>query len=252
MVSVAVFSRANGLVQIFRQLVLAAVMPVCLPYFSKAVREEGSVVRGYVVGMSYFSAIGWPFLGFMALAAFPAIRIVYGDQWTEAVPLARILCLAGALDVVHCLANEALLSQGQVRLSIRLQLMLQAAFVTGLLAAVPFGLLGACLGVLAASLLGLLLAQWHLHQGTGLSLAHTWQGCRGSLLVSTITLAPLLVSLAWVRADEHNFVRYIAVGGTVTALMWLTALRLSHHPLWAELCRLAKAVAGRLRAPPPV
>ena len=245
---VAVFSRANGLVQIFHQLVVKAVMPVCLPYFAKAVREEQSVVRGYVAGVSFFTALGWPFLGFMALAAFPSIRIVYGDQWAESVPLAKILCVAGAVELVHYLAKEALLAHGLVKLSSRLQILLQACHVLGLLAVIPFGLLGGCWGVLAASVAGLLISQWHLWTGVQLRWAHLWQACRGSFVVTAITLTPMLVSLPFVSATESNYGRFMIFGGVATALMWLLALRITRHALWSELAAVAGVVATRVRA----
>ena len=238
---VAIFSRAGGLVQLFRQLVLKAIMPVCLPYFAETVRAEKTVNRAYVRGVAIFTVIGWTFLGFLAMAAFPAIRIVYGDQWVAAVPLARILCIAGAVDLVHQLAKEALLSHGQVKLATRLQLLIQATQVIGLAAVVPFGLAGACWGMLASSVAGLLLSQWHLRSATGFQLSHLWQACRTSLTVTAIALAPMAVIFATVTATESNYIRYLALGGMATAISWLLGLRYSAHPLWDEILRAAAA-----------
>ena len=243
---VATFSRAGGLVQLFRQLVLRAVVPVCLPYFSKAVREENNVNRAYMRGMAIFTVIGWTFLGFLALAAYSAVRLVYGDQWSASVPLARILCIAGAVELVHHLAKEALLSHGQVKLATRLQIMLQVTQVLGLSAVVPFGLLGACWGMLAAALLGLVLSQWHLHVGTGFSLGALWDACRSSLAVSALALAPMAVIFVLVPASEANYLRLLALGGAVTALCWLLALRYTAHPLWADLAGAALPLWKRL------
>ncbi len=243
---VAIFSRAGGLVQMFRQLVVKAIMPVCLPYFSTAVREEHSVNRAYVRGVAIFTVIGWTFLGFLALAAFPAIRIVYGDQWVAAVPLARILCIAGAIELVHYLAKEALLSHGRVQLATRLQVMLQVAQVVGLAAVIPFGLTGACWGMLASALAGLALAQWHLHTGTQFGVADLWLACRSSLLVTTLALAPMALIFVLIPATESNYLRYLLLGGAVTGCGWLLALRYSAHPLWAELAGAGAALANRL------
>lgn len=246
---VAVFSRASGLVQLFRQLVVKAVMPVCLPYFAQSVREEHSVNRSYQRGMAIFTVIGWTFLGFLALSAFSAIRLVYGAQWMAAVPLAPLLCLAGAVELVHYLAKEALLAHGQVERASRLQLLLQLVQLVGLAAVVPFGLAGACWGLLAASVAGLLISQAHMRQGTGWNLGMVWQGCRHSLGVTALALAPAAL-LAWlVPADEHNFVRHILVAGTATTLCWLLGLRMLQHPLWPELQRIALPLLARVRRP---
>lgn len=243
---VAIFSRAGGMVQLFRQLVTRAIMPVCLPYFAEAVRSEHNVSRAYVRGVAIFTAIGWTFLGFLALEALPAIRIIYGPQWDSAAPLARILCLVGAAELVHQLAKEALLSQGQVKLASRLQLLLVLVQVAGLAAVVPFGLQGACWGLLAAALLGLGLSQWHLHIGAGFRIADLWAACRTSLVVAALSLLPALL-LAWLApAGDANYVRHILVGGLLTAVAWLLALRLCRHPLWAEVQRAAAVVRAHL------
>ena len=246
---VAIFSRANGLVQLFRQLVVKAVMPVCLPYFAQSVREEQSVNRAYRRGMAIFTVIGWTFLGFLALAAYPAIRIVYGDQWLASVPLAPLLCVAGAVELVHYLAKEALLAHGQVERASRLQLWLQGVQLVGLAAVVPFGLTGACWGLLAASVMGLLISQASMCRGTGWTSALLWQGCRQSLGTTAIALAPAAM-LAWlVPAGEHNYLRHMAAAGAATGLCWLWGLRLLNHPLWPEMQRMAAPVIDRLARP---
>lgn len=243
---VAIFSRAAGLVQLFRQLVVRAIMPVCLPYFAKSVREESSVIRAYVRGSAIFTVIGWTFLGFLALAAFPVIRIVYGAQWTESVPLARIVCLAGAVELVHYLAKDALLAHGKVQVASRLQLLLQLTQIVGLMAVVPFGLMGACWGMLASAAVGMGLSQWHLRSDISLTLAHTWNAVRQSTIVTVVALAPMAVLFFVMPASEQNYVRQLALGAAATGLCWLLALRASGHPLWADLAQVGQKLRQRL------
>ncbi len=248
---VAIFSRASGLVQLFRQLVVRAVMPVCLPYFAQSVRDEQNVNRAYLRGMAIFTAIGWTFLGFLALSAYPAIRIVYGDQWLASVPLAPLLCIAGAVEVVHYLAKEALLAHGQVERASRLQLLLQVVQLIGLAAVFPFGLTGACWGLLAAAVAGLFISEAHMRQSTGWRLSMLWQACRQSLGVTAFALAPAGLLALLVPAGEHNYVRHLLAGGTATVLCWLLGLRMLQHPLWPELQRLFTPLMARLVQPQP-
>lgn len=251
---VALYSRAGGLVQMFRQMVVRAVMPVCLPYFAKSVREEDSVLRAYALGVAIFSTIGWTFIGFSAIATFPAIRLIYGDQWMASIPLARILCAAGMVEVVHYLAKDALLSHGKVQIASRLQLLQQVAQLLGLMAVIPFGLPGACWGLLAASVMGLALSQWHLYVGIGLRLHHLRQACRLSALTSAGALAPALIMALAVPATEANYVWHLLISGASTVLCWLLALRLFGHPLWVELTRacipLACGLVARFKRQP--
>lgn len=233
--AVALFSRAGGLVTLFRQLVIKAITPVCLPYFAQAVRTEQSVHRAYIRGTAIFTVIGWTFLGFLALAAFPVIRIVYGDQWADSVPLARILCIAGAVELAHYLAKDALLAHGHVKLATQLQFTLQAAQLVGLAAVIPFGLIGACWGLLAASVVGVVLSQWFMHAGTSFRWAQLISACWPSLWISTCALAPMAIVLATTATSESNYIRHLALSSALTIPAWLLALRLSGHVLWGEL-----------------
>lgn len=249
MPSVAIFSRAAGLVEIFNRLVLRTVMPVCLPYFAKSSREDGSLLRGYLTSISYLTVIGWPFVAFLGFIAYSAIRIVYGVQWVSATPLAQIVCAAAAVDLVYHLAKEALLAEGRVRTSNRLQAGMVLAQIAGLMAVVPFGLIGAAWGVLAATVVGAALSHHHLHQAIGLRLSDVARTCLPSLYVSVLSVAPVA---AWVMVEgitEDNFARFAFVGGAITALGWILSVKLIGHPLWPEVLKagnLAGATVTRL------
>lgn len=249
MASVALFSRAAGLVEIFNRLVLRAVLPVCLPYFAKSSREDGSLVKGYLTSISYLTAIGWPFVAFLGVIAFAAIRIVYGPQWVVAAPLAQIICAAAAIDLVYHLAKEALLAEGRVKTSNNLQAGLVAAQVLGLLAVIPFGLPGAAWGFLAATLAGAALSHHVLHGAIGLRFVDVLRSCLPSLYITVLTAAPVATWAAIEGITEHNFARFAVVGGTITAAGWILSIKFLRHPLWSEVVKvgaLVRSSAGAL------
>ncbi len=162
---------------------LRAVTPISLPYFARGVRETGSPKRAVLNAMCLLTAIGWPFLGFLAIAAYPAIRLMYGDQWLQAVPLAQILCAAAAVELLYSQSKEAMLSVGNAKDSNLLQMLVQAARIVGLLAVVPFGLAGACWGLLAASVVGAAAAQVFLTRTIGLGAREVAKAVLPSLVV---------------------------------------------------------------------
>ncbi|MBI5256402.1 MAG: lipopolysaccharide biosynthesis protein [Burkholderiales bacterium] len=255
MASVAIFSRANGLVELFNRLVLQAISPVCMPYFARANREDGSLKRGYLASVTYLTGVGWPMLAYLGIMAFAAIRIIYGTQWTAAAPLARIVCAAGVIELVHHLAKEALIAQGHIKRSNLLQMQVQGSLVLGLLAVIPFGLEGGCWGLLGGRVAGLLFAHRQLATTLGLTMGEVLLALRPSALLSLATALPLL---AWVAVDpvnESNFWRCAIGGGVLTILAWLAALRWLAHPLWPEVVRIATVLRARLppfnRSPSP-
>jgi O-antigen/teichoic acid export membrane protein len=247
MSAVGMFSRAQGLVEIFNRLVLRTVMPIYLPFFAQGVRDEGSPRRGLLLAMSYLTVVGWPFLVFMGLASFAVIRVMYGTQWMSAVPLAKLLCAAAAVELVFVSAKEALLAQGLARQSNSLQIGVQVLRVVGLLAAVPFGLPGACWGLLCASVLGALLSKAYLGTHTRLLWCDVFLAVWPSLKVSLVCGLPLT---AWVILDptnETNYLRLLFICGPAYAALWLMALRWTQHPLWPEVARFGRAIRTRLQ-----
>lgn len=244
-VGVAMFSRANGLVEMFNRLALRPVMQVCMPYFAKSQRDGGSIVTAYLTSVSYLTAVGWTFLAFMGIASFAAIRLVYGDQWDAAAPLAQIVCAACAIDLVHAMSREALLAQGQARQANSLQLTLVVLQVLGLLLVVPFGLVGAAWGMVLAAACGLVVSQWFLARGIGLRASQLMYACGPSLV---LCLGALLPAAAWALVTGVTLDNYIAfaIGGAVmTALCWLAMLRVTRHPLFDELRALWRRIAHR-------
>ena len=248
MVGVALFSRGSGLVEIFNRTVLRAVMPVCLPYFAKGNREQGSVISGYLMSISYLTVIGWTFLAFIGIVAFSAIRIVYGLQWMASVPLAQILCAAGAIELIHHLAKEALIASGDVKRGNFLQIAIQGGRIAGLFAVIPFGLVGASWGLLAAAVFGTACSQWILTRAIGLRTRDVVVQCLPSFYIATVSTAPVALWVAVEGISEDNFLRFALGGGTLTVTIWLLALRAFRHPLWKEGDKLTKKLITKYRS----
>lgn len=242
MPSVAFLSRAGGLIEIFHKTVLRAILPVCLPYFAKSNREQGSVNAGYLRAVSYLTAIGWPFFAFLGIVAYGAIRIIYGTQWVASVPLAQILCLAALIEIVHYLAKEALIAAGRVDRSNLLQIGVQGSRIAGLLAVVPFGLTGACWGLLAAAVFGLFFAQWMLREATGLQTRDAALACLPSAYVTVVCIAPIALWASLFDVGEENFIYVVLCGGAITGVTWLLTVRLFLPPLWTEITALTARI----------
>jgi len=235
MADVAMFSRAGGLIEMFQRMALRPVMFVCMPYFARSDREQGDIAAAYVKSVSYLTAVGWPFLAFMGVAAFSAIRIVYGPQWDAAVPIAQILVVAFALELVHSMSREALLARGQARAANGLQLWMVVLQVLGLLAVVRWGILGAAIGVLVATLLSLVVAQRYLRRHLGVRASMLMRACGHSALVTAVAVAPAVAWALWAGVGVHNYVVFGLVGALMTGCAWVLALKLLDHPFSAEV-----------------
>ena len=108
------YSRSVGLVNMFHRLFADAVGVVCLPWFAQQVRQQASLVDPYLKATAYVTALGWSFCIAVVCLAHPIIRAMYGDQWDQAVDLARLLAVAMAFSASISLCGTVLLSSGGV------------------------------------------------------------------------------------------------------------------------------------------
>ncbi len=233
--SVALFSRANALVELFQKLVVRSIQPLTLPIFSRSQRENGSPLAAYLSSVAYVTVLGWPLLGFLALTAPAAIRLVYGPQWGGAVDLSRVLCAAAAVELVHRFGREGALARGRSGEANVTSVALQSVRVLGLFAAVPFGLEGACWGLLAAALAGALMQQVTLARTLGLRVGDLARSCGRSLVVSVVSCFPLATWLVVDPPSEPDYLLALLAGALLTAITWLPCLFLVRHPLTAEI-----------------
>jgi O-antigen/teichoic acid export membrane protein len=240
---VGMFSRANSLVELLRRLLERPVMQVCLPYFAKKGREGASLWEAYASSVGLITGAAWPALASLAVFAYPVIRLVYGEQWTAAVPLAQILCLMCAIDMVTMLSREALLACGEARRASVLQLEVTTAQVVGLMLVIPYGLPGAAWGMVAAALVSAAFAYRHLRVTIDLKAMAILRACNKSALLTLTTAGPLWAVSQFVPQNEGNFVAWGLAGGAAALVLWLAGLRTLAHPLWAEIAE----VVGRLR-----
>lgn len=242
---VGLFSRAAALVEMFNRLVVQASQPVFMPYLAEGLRKDRTVVPSLLRAMSTLTVVGWPFLAVAAALAFPAIRLIYGVQWVEVVPLAQVLCLAAAIELVHRLSNNTLLSLGRADAAFRLELGVQSLRVMGVCGVMAAGLVGAAWGLSAAAAGGLALKQWALSRHAGLGLGDVVGTAVPSAMVTAATAAPVLLLVWLLPPGEANFLWVGLAGGLLAVGAWILAVRALGHPIWTDVLRMLQLARQR-------
>ncbi len=238
--SVAIFSRANGILEIFNRAVMRAVLQVCLPYFAQRERASGDARADYVRTAAYVTAVGWPFFLVVLLLAYPLIRTLYGQQWLASVVLAQVLCVAAMVELPCALTSEMLVAKGRIDMSTRLQMLTQGIRVVGVLAFVPFGLLAVCWALAVIALVNNSIAAWHLWKVIGLRPIELMRGCASSAVVAVGTAAPVLLIAAAMSATDANHLTVLALTLPAAAVAWLLCIALTGNPIWAEVQQLTR------------
>ncbi|PHV40558.1 oligosaccharide flippase family protein [Janthinobacterium sp. BJB304] len=248
--SLALFGKAQSVLNIFNQAITSAISPVVFPLFAARAREgggqggQGGAERVYLRTISYMTALAWPFFLFLACMALPLVKVLYGTQWLACVPLIRIMCLSSAVYSMFSMARYLFVATGQLHAQVRLDAWAGAIKVALLLSAAPFGLVAVAWAVVLSNVLRSWLNYGCLRRLSALDWRILTRALRKSLLLCGLSAVAPIASLLWLPADTPAL---LALAGTalVTLLCWLAGLFLLKHELAGEFLLLQRKLAGR-------
>ena len=244
MSAVGYYSRASGLLSMFERLVLSGIASVAIPWFARKSREHGDISESFLRATSYVTAVGWSFAIGMACLAYPAVRLLYGDQWDAAVDLTRVLSLGLALGMPAAMGYAALMAIGGAQQFLRIS-------AWGMVATVALAFIGASQGLL---ILGLCMALSGLvrcvllvqavQKSTGFEWAEFWRRLRASAAVGLAAGIGPAASFGFYGVSPNSIWPSLIVGGSGGVIGFLLSVFLLKHPLADELRPLK---AGFLR-----
>lgn len=255
--SLALFGKAQSVLNMFNQLITSAISPVVFPLFAANERASGQGGAGpaYLRTVSYMTALSWPFFFFLACMALPLVKLLYGQQWIACVPLIRIMCLSSAVYSMFSMARYLLVATGRMRVQVGIDAWSGVLKVALVLAAAPFGLVAVAWAVVLALLLRSALSYRSLRAACNLDWRLLLRTVSKSLLLCGCTApAPLLASL-WLPNDLPHAMPLLALlaTGLASLLCWIAGIFLLKHELAAEFLLLQRKLAGKLlaaRTPP--
>lgn len=109
---VGMFSRGMGYIDFISQSVLDGVSGVAQPYMSDMKRRGNDIGVAYIKTTSLLCSLVWPILAVAGFAALPAIRLLFGNQWDVAAPVATILSIWMIIKVICFFSPQLLIAMG--------------------------------------------------------------------------------------------------------------------------------------------
>lgn len=221
------YARADGTQQIPVGALSGIVGRVALPFFSSIATDVAALRAGVRTAVRGLMLINAPMMLGLAAVAAPAVQALYGPQWDPAVPILRVLCLAGLLWPLHSVNVVALLAQGRGALMLRLQVV---KFALGLVL-LGIGTLGGVIGVAWASVaFGLLATGINTHY-TARLVGYGWVAQWRDVAPVTAVAAGMAALVAWLsyrwQAAPWTELLVLAACGALLFLAAAWALRLS-------------------------
>jgi O-antigen/teichoic acid export membrane protein len=228
-----IYNRSVSLAQVPQKMVLGGVFNLMLPVLSAQARAGASVKEPYLRAIAYITAVQWPALILLAVLAHPAVAIVLGSQWLEAVPIVQILVLAALFAFCAELNAATLIALGGIRDIMWRSLVTLPVSGAALCAAAGFGLTALALSFFITVPLQEL-AMFHAVRGR---LGFAWRELgavlrQGAAVAACSALGPLLVVAS---AGFELPLALTVLAAALSAAGWLAGLWLTRHPLLVEL-----------------
>ncbi|MGK5003806.1 lipopolysaccharide biosynthesis protein [Janthinobacterium sp. LB2P70] len=248
--SLALFGKAQSVLNIFNQAITSAISPVVFPLFAARAREsggqagQGGAELVYLRTISYMTALAWPFFLFLSCMALPLVKVLYGTQWLGCVSLIRIMCLSSAVYSMFSMARYLFVATGQLHAQVRLDACAGVIKVALLLAAAPFGLVAVAWAVVLSNVLRSWLNYRCLRRLSALDWCILARALRKSLLLCGVSAVAPVASLLWLPTDTPALLTLMGTA-LATLLCWLAGLFLLKHELAGEFLLLQRKLAGR-------
>lgn len=243
---VGLYSRANGLVGLFQQVVGPAVSYNALPFIAQHHHAGTPLAPLLARTTSYLTGLAWPAYLVIGMFAEPIVRLLYGQTWVQAVPLVPILCVAAAVRIGYSLSQPALLAIGRpylMALSVGSNLAARIAMLWWL---GSNDLWTFALALCIADAVSLPIPAWLMARHLGFSLRQSLAAHAPSLAVTLACAGAAGLLQAWLPAGWPPMA-IVALVTLVIGLTWLAAVFGLRHPLREELVRLFQPLGQILR-----
>ena len=249
--AVGLFSRALSLINLFSNFITQGLRPLLTPFFAAKHRDGNDLKEHYLHLVACVTGLAWPFLVFIAINASPIIRIMFGDQWGEAVPLVKWLCLGYGLYVFTMNLEDVLRGLGLIKRVFRIQTIMPCVRIFCILVTAPFGLEAVAFALVGIPIIRIFVIRKDF-LSLGIRLLDHSQPLWRSLGVSiSSALGILLVDITW-NVDPGKKFLLLFISGIAWSIGWLIGLWLTNHPLKAELLIFANKSKSYANAKVPM
>ncbi|MCH8538763.1 MAG: oligosaccharide flippase family protein, partial [Alkalimonas sp.] len=241
---VGIFSRGQGFVQFLSDGLRMGVGIVSLPYIAEVKRNGGDLAAAYLRGSALFNALAWPVLAVAAVASLPVIRLLFGDQWDAAAPIASILMVWAGLKTLHFQFHSFMIALGRPYFTLWRESGNALAILMACVLLYSQGLQAMAYGFVAVAMMEACILLLVMRALIVLNLRHFISTILHNAVITLLCLLPV-----WLFHQQYDFQqgRPLLIVGTIALLMpfwWLLWLKVLRHPLYSQLFSDSKGVTA--------
>jgi O-antigen/teichoic acid export membrane protein len=233
--AVAVYSRGLGFLSFLSEIISTGVLQVAFPHLSKVNREGGDLVEAYTKATLLLGSIVWPVLAVAGVASYPAIMLMFGDQWGAAVPLVSILTCWAILKSIHLISTNLLFSSGHEKILLKKQFVMFVTTITCIVIAAPYGLEAVAWSMVVIGATDFVVCSISLKIAINLNpLAFCKDMLSNLLLVLICFITAITIDTAWDFQTSKPIYSFLILASTMPVI-WLSSVALLKHPIYLEI-----------------
>jgi len=137
-----IYTRAENTKQIPVDLLSMLMYRVTFPLFSAAANDCDRLKRGMVIALRGIMFLNVPIMLGLMVTADKLVPVLFGGQWTPAIPLLQVLCLAGVLWPLHVINLSVLKALGHSHLFFRLEILKKILGTLLIIGGLYYGIIG--------------------------------------------------------------------------------------------------------------
>jgi len=241
-VAVGLYSRAVALSDQFRTLMSGAIGSVFFPAFAR-IRDRGEPLGpAYLRVCAGYSAIVWPGMAGLALAAEPIVRILYGEAWRGTAPLLSMIALAEILLVSLPLVSDLPILLGKLNRLLVFNIVDTVLSISLLAAGSLWGVEGAAASRLVYAIAWLCLYARFFHGLVKFDVRALLGIYARSAAATAIALVPLALAYAFWAPPATIGLGVLTGAVALGGVGWLATLVALRHPALDDLRALVAAL----------
>src|SRR5688572_1705536 len=217
---------------------------VVFPAFSSIQDRPEDLRRGFLASVRVVELLAVPICLGLLIAADPIVRVVFGDQWLEAIPVLRVLAIYAWIYSLGYHVGGFYKAIGRPDILLRLSLLNLVIIIPALLIGARFGIIGVAIGHLIAVLIRRIISLGLATRFVKVKLTEIFGELRPSLLAG-LAMAPVTLLAYYLTSSLNPFLQLILIAlfgasSYLSVLWWLEKENLMRL---LRMVRLANASA---------
>jgi O-antigen/teichoic acid export membrane protein len=192
---------------------------VVFPAFSSIQDRPEELRRGFLASVRLVELIAVPVCLGLLIAADPIVRVVFGDQWLEAIPILRVLAIYAWVYSLGYHVGGFYKAIGRPDILLRLSLLTLVIIIPSLLIGARFGIIGVAVGHLVAVLIRRVISLGIATHFVNVSIIDIFRELRSSFLAALV-MVPIVLSVSFLTATMSPFLQLalIVLSGAISYL----------------------------------